>query len=60
VPAWSLPRQAEVAKHVTLWQPERGGHNGFASGRFPGRLLAMPQRVLHWLSSHGGSGFAHG
>jgi predicted alpha/beta-fold hydrolase len=53
VPAWSLPRRSEVAKHVTLWQPERGGHNGFASGRFPGRLLATPQRVLHWLSSHG-------
>jgi predicted alpha/beta-fold hydrolase len=60
VPAWSLPRQAEVAKHVTLWQPVRGGHNGFATGPFPGRLLATPQRVLHWLSSHGGSGFAHG
>ena len=55
VPAWSLPRQAEVGQHVTLWQPERGGHNGFATGRFPGGLLATPQRVLHWLSSHGWS-----
>jgi predicted alpha/beta-fold hydrolase len=55
VPASSLPRQTEVGQHVTLWQPERGGHNGFATGRFPGRLLGTPQRVLHWLSSHGWS-----
>jgi hypothetical protein len=53
VPAFSLPRATEVGKGVTLWQPPRGGHTGFTSGRFPGGLLHTPTRVLHWLQSHG-------
>ena len=52
VPAASLPRAPEVGRHVTLWQPARGGHTGFASGPFPGRLLDTPSRVLHWLRPH--------
>lgn len=53
VPAASLPRASEVGRHVTLWQPPRGGHTGFTSGHFPGRLVDTPSRVLHWLRPHG-------
>ena len=52
VPARSLPRQAEVGPHVTLWQPAHGGHVGFASGPFPGHGLAMPRAVFAWLAQH--------
>lgn len=53
VPAASLPRPSEVGRHVTLWQPPRGGHTGFTAGNFPGRLVDTPSRVLHWLRPHG-------
>lgn len=51
VPAPSLPRQAEVARCVTLWQPPHGGHVGFPAGRFPGHVLALPDAVTRWLST---------
>ena len=54
VPAASLPGPHEVGRHVTLWQPARGGHAGFASGAFPGHLQAMPEQVMRWLHAHGG------
>ncbi len=53
VPAASLPSPQEVGRHVTLWQPARGGHAGFASGAFPGRLEAMPEQIMRWLRAHG-------
>lgn len=49
VPAGSLPRQGEVGSHVTLWQPEQGGHVGFMTGPLPGHLQTMPQTVGTWL-----------
>ena len=49
VPAASLPHPQEVGQHVTLWQPAQGGHVGFAQGRWPGHLSAIPQAVGHWL-----------
>lgn len=49
VPAGSLPRPQDVGHHVTLWQPAQGGHVGFAQGRWPGHLSAIPQAVGHWL-----------
>jgi predicted alpha/beta-fold hydrolase len=52
LPASALPRQADVGPHVTLWQPPHGGHVGFAAGRWPGRLRAMPASVLDWLATH--------
>ncbi|HEU4460518.1 MAG TPA: alpha/beta fold hydrolase [Methylibium sp.] len=51
VPASSLPRPGEVGAHVRLWQPATGGHVGFASGGWPGEVLAMPEAVLDWLAS---------
>ena len=53
VPAASLPAPHEVGRHVTLWQPEHGGHAGFPAGRPPGHLLSLPQAVLGWLRAHG-------
>jgi predicted alpha/beta-fold hydrolase len=52
VPARSLPRPQDVGHHVTLWQPAQGGHVGFAQGRWPGHLSAIPQAVGHWLLAH--------
>ena len=52
VPAHSLPRAHEVGRHVTLWQPAKGGHVGFASGRFPAHVLALPEAVMRWMRLH--------
>jgi len=49
VPAWCLPTAAEAGSHVTLWQPEHGGHVGFPAGSPPGHVMTMPQAVLDWL-----------
>ncbi|CAN5912313.1 alpha/beta fold hydrolase [soil metagenome] len=54
VPSVSLPRQADVGSHVTLWQPPHGGHVGFPLGAPPGHVRAMPERVGGWLSQHSG------
>ena len=54
VPASSLPRAHEVGSHVTLWNPAHGGHAGFASAGFPGRLQPVPGRVMAWLRTHAG------
>ena len=51
VPAASLPRPADVSRHVTLWQPAQGGHVGFASSRFPAHVRAMPEAVVNFLAA---------
>ena len=48
----SLPTAADVSAQVTLWQPVHGGHVGFAQGRWPGHVLAMPEAVCGWLADH--------
>lgn len=50
VPTWSLPRPTDVSRWVTLWQPLHGGHVGFAQGRIPGHVRAMPDAVGGWLA----------
>ena len=49
VPAWSMPRLAQVGAHVTLWQPAQGGHVGFPDGHLPGHVRRMPDAVGGWL-----------
>lgn len=49
VPAWSIPQQAQVGAHVTLWQPAQGGHVGFPDGHLPGHVRRMPDAVGGWL-----------
>jgi predicted alpha/beta-fold hydrolase len=46
LPAQALPLQHEVSAAVRLEQPEEGGHVGFVSGGWPGRLDWLPQRLL--------------
>lgn len=53
VPASSLPRASDVGPCVTLWQPRHGGHVGFARGRLPGHVRAMPDTVGNWLLQNG-------
>ena len=53
IPASCLPTQDQVSDHVTLWQPEQGGHVGFASGAFPADLQEMPWAVMEWMAQHG-------
>lgn len=53
VPAASLPGPTQVGRHVTLWQPAHGGHVGFPQGRYPARVLHMPEAVAGWLAQHG-------
>ncbi len=52
MPASSLPKAGQVGKHVTLWQPEQGGHVGFPAGSFPSDVHAMPRAVGQWLLGH--------
>jgi uncharacterized protein len=49
VPAASLPQQAQVGDRVTLWQPQHGGHVGFADGQWPGHVQTLPEQVMRWL-----------
>jgi uncharacterized protein len=53
IPASCLPLQTQVSPHVTLWQPEQGGHVGFPSGHFPADLQEMPRAVTEWMLQHG-------
>ena len=57
IPASSLPNASEVASSVTLWQPEQGGHVGFAEGVWPGHVCGLPDAIGQWLlQSAGASG----
>lgn len=61
VPADSLPLARDVDnRYVTLWQPAHGGHVGFAQGRMPGHVRAMPDAVAGWLAEHAGVGIRAG
>lgn len=46
LPRQALPAPQEVSTAVTLEYPSGGGHVGFVSGDFPGRLGWLPQRLL--------------
>lgn len=54
VPVASLPQAHEVSRSVTLWQPRHGGHVGFASGRWPGQVRSLSDRVGGWLMKAAG------
>lgn len=46
LPASALPSREQVSSAVTLDYPEQGGHVGFVTGPFPGRLDWLPARLL--------------
>jgi hypothetical protein len=51
LPAAALPTKAEVSDSVVLEYPETGGHVGFVSGKWPGRLEWLPKRILHFFAN---------
>lgn len=48
IPAASLATRSEVSDRVLLEQPAHGGHAGFPTGPFPGRVQWLPARLLHF------------
>jgi predicted alpha/beta-fold hydrolase len=46
LPQHALPQAHAAAAAVVLEFPVTGGHAGFVSGRFPGHLDWLPQRIL--------------
>lgn len=53
LPGRHLPTAASPA--VTLEYPEQGGHVGFATGPFPGRLDWLATRILHYVDEQAGA-----
>lgn len=51
VPADCLPRPHEVG-NVTLWQPETGGHVGFAAGRWRTQVWQVSDLLCDWMAPH--------
>ena len=51
VPAALFPNLGEVPDNVTLEQPTDGGHVGFVSGPFPGRLNWLPERLCEFFAA---------
>ncbi|CAE6749815.1 hypothetical protein R69927_02742 [Paraburkholderia domus] len=52
LPAEVLPAQHEVSALVELDQPRHGGHAGFMTGPFPGRIDWLSRRVLGYLERY--------
>ncbi|RFU46922.1 hydrolase [Paraburkholderia sp. DHOC27] len=49
LPATVLPARHEVSAAIELDQPQHGGHVGFMTGPFPGRIDWLSRRVLNYL-----------
>jgi len=56
LPDRALPARHEVSAAVELEQPAHGGHVGFMTGPFPGRIDWLAQRVTGFLSGFVGHG----
>ena len=52
LPASALPAPHEASPAVQLEFPADGGHVGFVSGRFPGHINWLPQRILDFFKPH--------
>lgn len=52
LPQRALPGPHEVSRHVLREFPDTGGHAGFVTGRFPGRLAWLPQRMLAFFAGN--------
>ncbi|MFP3565592.1 YheT family hydrolase [Paraburkholderia sp. SIMBA_030] len=52
LPSEALPSQHEVSAAVELDQPRHGGHAGFMTGPFPGRIDWLSRRVFGYLERH--------
>lgn len=56
LPSAALPTRAEVSPAIELDQPEAGGHVGFMTGPFPGRIDWLPRRVFNFLEPFANNG----
>jgi predicted alpha/beta-fold hydrolase len=52
LPGNALPTEREVSDAVKLEFPQRGGHVGFVTAPFPGRIDWLPQRLLHFFENN--------
>ena len=55
MPESALPTIDDVPPLVTLEFPEQGGHVGFMSSPFPGRLTWLPKRIIKFFYIQSGS-----
>jgi predicted alpha/beta-fold hydrolase len=46
MPQQALPAEHEISRFVTCDFPDEGGHVGFVTGAFPGRLAWLPRRIV--------------
>lgn len=53
MPSRAMARAEEVSAAVTLDYPDQGGHAGFLTGPFPGRLDWLPARLLAFFEQAG-------
>jgi uncharacterized protein len=51
LPESALPREDEISQSITVDFPRDGGHVGFVSGKFPGRLDWLPERILRFFAA---------
>lgn len=51
LPERALPEPSDVSDRVTLEFPAEGGHVGFCTGPFPGRVDWLPRRLLEFLAA---------
>ena len=51
LPESALPGPEEVSDSVTLEFPREGGHVGFVTGKFPGRLEWLPRRTIGFFAA---------
>lgn len=52
LPASTYLEQAELSPEITLDLPCQGGHVGFVSGPFPGKLTWLPHRMLEYFQQN--------
>ena len=50
LPGRYLPENKPIRGPVEFEFPERGGHVGFVTGAFPGKLSWLPRRTLDFLA----------
>lgn len=53
MPPSALPGPKDVSPAVVLEFPEQGGHAGFLNPPFPGKLIWLPERIIHFFGQLG-------
>jgi predicted alpha/beta-fold hydrolase len=53
MPPSALPGPKDVSPAVVLEFPEQGGHAGFLNPPFPGKLIWLPERIIHFFGQMG-------